>query len=83
MLSKVDGLVGLKTPKLATWETRTAGNRSIHPNQPMEQTELRFLEYRLEVAKSWPDSPRKEATIGAILLRLNGNAPSAVTGEFA
>lgn len=34
-------------------------------------TEIRFLEYRLEVVSSWPPSARKEATIDAILFRLS------------
>ena len=34
-------------------------------------TEIKFLEYRLEVVSSWPPSPRKEATIDAILIRLS------------
>ena len=38
---------------------------------PLPVTEIRFLEYRLEVVSSWPPSARKEATIDAILFRLS------------
>lgn len=34
------------------------------------QLEIAFLEHRLEVIESWPDSPRKAATRTAILHRL-------------
>ena len=34
------------------------------------QSEIRFLEYRLEVIKAWPASPRKLATGEAITRRL-------------
>jgi hypothetical protein len=32
--------------------------------------EIRFLEYRLEVVQSWPDSACRRATMEAILFRL-------------
>ena len=35
-----------------------------------QQSEIRFLEHRLEVIEAWPDSPRKTATRTAILHRL-------------
>jgi hypothetical protein len=34
------------------------------------ESEIRFLEYRLEVVGSWPDSERKQALIDAISRRL-------------
>jgi len=33
-------------------------------------SETRFLEYRLEVVRTWRESGRKQATIDAIVLRL-------------
>lgn len=56
--------------KLATSKKRLAGNRSIRATNMLKPWEIRFLEYRLEVVESWPDSPRKLATIQAILMRL-------------
>ena len=56
--------------KLATSRNGLAGNRSIHANKAIQQWEIRFLEYRLEVVASWPDSARKVATLEAIVLRL-------------
>ena len=62
--------------ELAAWETRSAGNRltngTTYKFVTRElQSEIRFLEYRLEVVESWPDSGRKRASIEAILLRLS------------
>ena len=63
--------------ELAIRATGTAGSRSIHANPlqlfraSLSQSEIQFLEYRLHVLESWPASPRKDATIGGILLRLN------------
>ncbi len=34
------------------------------------ESEVQFLEYRLAVVSSWPDSERKRATILAILSQL-------------
>jgi hypothetical protein len=34
------------------------------------ESEVQFLEYRLEVVSEWPDSDRKRATIRAILSQL-------------
>jgi len=71
LLYAVDGPVGAKAMKLAAFRNRSAGNRSIRTTTHMlEAWEIRFLEYRLEVVRSWPDSPRKAATIHAILSRL-------------
>ena len=56
--------------KLANSTNGLAGNRSIHANWLLHDWEIRFLEYRLEVVASWPESPRKDATIQAIVLRL-------------
>jgi hypothetical protein len=68
----VDGLVGEKTTmKLANSRNGLAGNRSIHATKALQEWDIRFLEYRLEVVGSWPDSARKIATIQAIVLRLD------------
>lgn len=62
--------------KLATRETGLAGNRSIRAISELPEWEIRFLEYRLEVVRAWPDSARKLATIDAILGRLGrGRSP--------
>jgi hypothetical protein len=49
---------------------------SIHNNDKplvmLERTEVQFLEYRLDVVASWPESGRKQAALEAIYLRLNG-----------
>ena len=57
--------------KLSTSRNGLAGNRSIRANLDLRQWDIRFLEYRLEVVGSWPDSARKLATIEAIMLRLD------------
>ena len=36
-------------------------------------TEIQFLEYRLDVVTSWPESGRKRAALEAIYFRLNGS----------
>ena len=56
--------------KLATSKNGLAGNRSIRAKFPHSEWDVRFLEYRLEVVGSWPESPRKAATIEGIKLRL-------------
>jgi hypothetical protein len=38
----------------------------------LDQTEVQFLEYRLEVVAFWPESGRKRAALEAIVRRLNG-----------
>ena len=43
------------------------------------QSEIRFLEYRLEVIKNWPTSARKLATGEAITRRLLSIARLALT----
>jgi len=43
----------------------------VAPPAAVLQSEINFLEYRLEVAESWPDSERKRAVIEATFLRLN------------
>ena len=63
--------------KLANSRNGLAGNRSIRTTPELQQWEIRFLEYRLEVVASWPDSARKLATIEAILLRL-GRMPTSL-----
>jgi hypothetical protein len=66
----VDGLAGKIVPRPADWKTRIAVNRSIHANVTCMQSEIYFLQYRLEVVTSWPESDRKRATIAAILHQL-------------
>jgi len=43
------------------------------------QSDIRFLEYRLEVVKEWPESERKVATGAAITCRLLAIAHYAAT----
>ncbi|HEV8041162.1 MAG TPA: hypothetical protein VGP62_19975 [Bryobacteraceae bacterium] len=57
--------------KLANSRNGLAGIRSIHANSTLAEWDIRFLEYRLEVVGSWPDSARKLATLEAIVLRLD------------
>jgi hypothetical protein len=57
-------------PKLPEWKTRIAVNGSVHTHLTCMQLEIYFLQYRLEVVTSWPESDRKRATIAAILHKL-------------
>jgi hypothetical protein len=54
----------------------TIHSLSIHNNDKplvmLGRTEVQFLEYRLDVVASWPESGRKHAALEAIYLRLNG-----------
>jgi hypothetical protein len=68
----VDGPAAAKPAGLAARQASVAGHRSIPPYILLPQSEVRFLEYRLEVVESWPDSTRKNAIIQGILMRLNG-----------
>jgi hypothetical protein len=70
-LDVVDGPIGEKTMKLAASRNGLAGDRSIHATTALQEWDIRFLEYRLEVVGSWPDSARKAATLEAIVLRLD------------
>jgi hypothetical protein len=70
-LDLVDGLVGKKPMNLATSRNGLAGDRSNRANRALQEWDIRFLEYRLEVVGSWPDSARKVATLEAIVLRLD------------
>ena len=45
------------------------------------QSEISFLQHRLEVIEFWPDSPRKAATRTAILQRLDMLGVDRVTLE--
>ena len=49
------------------------------PSAMPAQSEIRFLEYRLEVIKAWPASARKLATGEAITRRLLAIARLALT----
>ena len=69
----MDGPVG-EAPKLATWKTRSAGNRTIHAKLSSMHSETPFLEYRLQVVSTWPESDRKRATIDAILSQMERSA---------
>jgi len=74
----------LGVTELATWQARSAGNRLTNGTTynfvtPELQSEIRFLEYRLEVVESWPDSGRKRASIEAILLRLHALSAGSAT----
>jgi len=42
------------------------------------RAEIRFLEYRLEVVRQWPPSPRKNATAEAISRRVTSIARSTL-----
>lgn len=50
----------------------------ISISTPPERSEIRFLEYRLEVVSQWPPSPRKSATSEAIARRLTSLARSTL-----
>jgi len=61
--------------ELATGKTGVAGNRPIHANvdddpRTVWASEIRFLEYRLEVIRSWPDSARKRVALEGVIVRL-------------
>ena len=43
------------------------------------RSEVRFLEYRLEVVSRWPNSPRKNATAEAISRRLTSIARATMS----
>jgi len=64
---------GTKRTKLGKGKsslTNGSSSRTANHRQSVAASENRFLAYRLEVVRSWPDSARKQATIEAILLRL-------------
>jgi hypothetical protein len=70
----VDGPAAAQPARLASKQAGKAGNRSIPPYILLLDSEIRFLEYRLEVVESWPNSTRKQATIDGILNRLNSHS---------
>ena len=75
MISAVDGPSVVQ--KAGTWKPRAVVKHPIHAIRrlvTLERTEVQFLEYRLAVVASWPESRRKQAALGAILFRLNGPA---------
>ena len=59
--------------KVENWEINAAPSGLIRSS--VAQSEMRFLEYRLDVIRSWPHSARKEILMEAVALRLNGFAP--------
>jgi hypothetical protein len=67
----VDGPAAAKPAKLAVSKAGKAGKRSIPTNIGLPESEVRFLEYRLQVVESWPESNRKRVIIQGILGRLN------------
>jgi len=66
----VDGPAAAKPATLAVVKAGKAGKRSIPLEFPLPESETKFLEYRLEVVESWPDSDRKRVIIEGILARL-------------
>lgn len=64
--------------KAGTWKPSAVANHPIHAMTKelvkLARTEIQFLEYRLDVVASWPESGRKLAAMKAIALRLNGSA---------
>ena len=62
-------IVGMAEQKVLS-RLPSLGHRAAPP-APVSLSEINFLEYRLEVAESWPDSERKRAVIEATFLRLN------------
>jgi len=50
------------------------------PHLP-EESDLRFLEYRLDVISGWPPSARKQAAAEAISRRLTAIARSSLARE--
>ena len=67
----MDGPAAAKPATLAVSKASKAGKRSILPNLALPESEIKFLEYRLQVVESWPDSNRKRVTIEGILCRLH------------
>lgn len=50
---------------------QASAKRSIHAKLPATQIrEIQFLEYRLDVIQSWPDSQRKQIMMQSIEERL-------------
>jgi hypothetical protein len=54
------------------------GNHPIHAiaravADAIHRADIRFLEYRLEVVASWPESSRKRAVMEGISLRLKAS----------
>jgi len=67
----VDGPAAAKLAPLAVSRAGKKGKRSIPPNIALPESEIKFLEYRLQVVESWPESIRKRVNIEGILSRLN------------
>jgi hypothetical protein len=67
----VDGPAAAKPAPLAVSKASKAGKRSIPSNIALPESEIKFLEYRLQVVESWPESIRKRVIIQGILGRLN------------
>lgn len=71
ILDEVDGPAAAHPAKLASRHASVAGYRSIPSPLALPESEIKFLEYRLEVVASWPESDRKRVLIEGILDRLN------------
>jgi len=57
---------------------QASGKRSIHTKLAAEQMrEIQFLEYRLDVVRSWPESDRRQILLRAIETRLAVFRPHA------
>jgi len=67
----VDGPAAAKPATLAVSKAGKAGKRSIPPKIALPESEFKFLEYRLQVVESWPESNRKRVIIEGILGRLD------------
>lgn len=48
------------------------------PSSMPARSEIRFLDYRLQIVSQWPPSPRKDATAEAITRRLTAIARSTL-----
>jgi hypothetical protein len=67
----VDGPAAAKPAPLAVSKAGKKGKRSIPLNIALPESEIKFLEYRLQVVETWPESIRKRVVIQGILGRLN------------
>jgi hypothetical protein len=57
---------------------QASGKRSIHAKLPAEQIrEIQFLQYRLDVVRSWPESRRRQILMQAIEERLAVISPGS------
>jgi hypothetical protein len=85
IIPKVDGPSIVQ--KAGNWPPPTGANQPIHTIQTnamslqanlkpllmLGPAEIQFLEYRLDVVTTWPESGKKRAALEAIYFRLNGS----------